>query len=101
MWLGKSAYRGCTQLGYNRRRYPTPDQVAALARAFGCARVVFNDALHHGGTPAPPVYPYPTDAALSKTLTESNKTLNGARVAEVSSVVRHQRPARGRGYSVK
>src|ERR1035437_5499721 len=27
------------------RAYPTPGQVALLARAFGCARVVFNDAL--------------------------------------------------------
>ena len=27
------------------RLYPTPGQVRALARPFGCARVVFNDAL--------------------------------------------------------
>lgn len=33
------------QLRYNYRVYPTPGQRIALARAFGCARVVFNDAL--------------------------------------------------------
>jgi hypothetical protein len=32
------------QLRYNYRLYPTPGQRIALARAFGCARVVFNDA---------------------------------------------------------
>ncbi|PWR14067.1 transposase, partial [Micromonospora sicca] len=33
------------QLRYNYRVYPTPGQQASLARAFGCARVVFNDGL--------------------------------------------------------
>ena len=33
------------RLRYNYRLYPTPGQRAALARAFGCARVVFNDGL--------------------------------------------------------
>ncbi|HME66325.1 MAG TPA: helix-turn-helix domain-containing protein, partial [Streptosporangiaceae bacterium] len=31
------------QLRYTYRLYPTPGQRDALARAFGCARVVFND----------------------------------------------------------
>ncbi|MCK9874370.1 helix-turn-helix domain-containing protein [Frankia sp. Ag45/Mut15] len=30
---------------YRYRAYPEPGQVQALARAFGCARVVFNDAI--------------------------------------------------------
>ena len=30
---------------YRYRAYPTPDQEAMLVRTFGCARVVFNDAL--------------------------------------------------------
>ena len=38
-------YTGDVQLRYNYRLYPTPGQRQALARAFGCARVVFNDAL--------------------------------------------------------
>ena len=33
------------QLRYSYRLYPAPGQQIALARAFGCARVVFNDAL--------------------------------------------------------
>ncbi|MEV4238233.1 RNA-guided endonuclease TnpB family protein [Nocardia sp. NPDC049737] len=33
------------QLRYNFRVYPTPGQQIALARGFGCARVVYNDCL--------------------------------------------------------
>ena len=33
------------RLQYNYRLYPAPGQRVALARGFGCARVVFNDAL--------------------------------------------------------
>nr|MDT0660169.1 helix-turn-helix domain-containing protein [Micromonospora sp. DSM 115978] len=33
------------QLRYQFRVYPTPGQQIELARAFGCARVVFNDGL--------------------------------------------------------
>ena len=45
------------QLRYNYRLYPAPGQRFALARAFGCARVVFNDGLaarqaaHEAGQP--------------------------------------------------
>ena len=35
----------CVQLRYNFRLYPDAAQREALARAFGCARVVFNDGL--------------------------------------------------------
>jgi transposase len=41
----KRKYDRDVQLRYNYRLSPTPDQCAALVRAFGCARVVFNDAL--------------------------------------------------------
>ena len=53
------------RLRYNYRLYPAPGQEIALARAFGCARVVFNDALaareaaHQAGKP------YPTNGKLS------------------------------------
>ena len=33
------------QVRYRYRIYPAPDQQRALARAFGCARVVYNDCL--------------------------------------------------------
>ncbi|MHB8247197.1 MAG: helix-turn-helix domain-containing protein, partial [Acidimicrobiales bacterium] len=48
------------QLRYNFRLYPTPSQRQSLARAFGCARVVFNDGLrlreeaHEAGLAYPP-----------------------------------------------
>ena len=36
---------GAMQLRYRYRFHPTPAQRKALARAFGCARVVYNDGL--------------------------------------------------------
>ena len=39
------SYTDRMQLRYNYRLYPSPGQRQALAKAFGCARVVFNDAL--------------------------------------------------------
>lgn len=38
-------YRSGVQVRYRYRAYPTPGQEQLLARAFGCARVVYNDAL--------------------------------------------------------
>jgi len=37
------ACSGAVQVRYRYRVYPTPGQQQALARAFGCARVVYND----------------------------------------------------------
>jgi putative transposase len=57
-------YREGVQLRYNYRLDPWPRHRAAFARAFGCARVVFNDGLaarqeaHEAGQP------YITDAEL-------------------------------------
>ncbi|HEY3957782.1 MAG TPA: helix-turn-helix domain-containing protein, partial [Streptosporangiaceae bacterium] len=59
------------QLRYSYRLYPTPAQCTALARAFGCARVVFNDALAARQAAHAAGEPDITDAALSKRLTES------------------------------
>jgi putative transposase len=78
------------QLRYNYRLYPTPGQRAALARAFGCARVVFNDGLrtrqeaHNAGLP------YVTDAQLSARLTAVKATPERAWLGEVSAVVLQQ-----------
>jgi putative transposase len=61
-----------------------------LARAFGCARVVFNDAIaarraaHEAGAP------FPTDGALSKALTVAKRTPQRAWLGEVSAVVLQQ-----------
>ena len=39
------AWCGAVQVRYRYRLYPSPAQRRALARAFGCARVVYNDCL--------------------------------------------------------
>jgi len=57
------------QLRYNYRLYPSPGQRAALARAFGCARVVFNDGLRARQEAFAAGLPYVTDAELSARLT--------------------------------
>jgi putative transposase len=89
--LGHSnKYSRVMHLRYRYRLCPTPGQRAALARAFGCARVVFNDALaarrdaHEAGLP------YLTDADLSVRLTGAKKTPERAWLGEVSSVVLQQ-----------
>jgi len=56
-------------LRYNYRVYPTSGQCAALARAFGCARVVFNDALAARQRAQAAGLPYITDGELSAQLT--------------------------------
>jgi putative transposase len=78
------------QLRYNYRLYPAPGQRLALARAFGCARVVFNDGLaarqqaHQAGLP------YLSDGELSARLTAAKATPQRAWLAEVSAVVLQQ-----------
>jgi Helix-turn-helix domain len=61
-------------LRYNYRVYPAPGQRQALARAFGCARVVFNDALRAREAAYQAGEPYLTDAQLSARLTTSKAT---------------------------
>ena len=78
------------RLRYNFRLYPTPGQAQALARVFGCARVVYNDALrarreaHNAGLP------YISDAELSARLTAAKATPERAWLGEVSSVALQQ-----------
>ncbi|MGD0937506.1 MAG: helix-turn-helix domain-containing protein, partial [Streptosporangiaceae bacterium] len=57
------------QVRYRYRLYPSPGQQKALARAFGCARVVFNDGLRARQEAHEAGLPYITDAALSARLT--------------------------------
>lgn len=65
-------------------------QRAALARAFGCARVVFNDALAAREAAFKAGEPYILDAALSKRRAASKATPERAWLTEVSSVVLQQ-----------
>jgi putative transposase len=78
------------RLRYNYRLYPTPGQRLALAKVFGCVRVVFNDGLrireqaHNDGQP------YPSDAELSARLTAAKASPERAWLGEVSAVALQQ-----------
>jgi putative transposase len=78
------------QLRYNYRLYPAPGQQQALARAFGCARVVFNDGLRARQEAHAAGLPYITDVELSARLTVAKATTGRAWLGEVSSVVLQQ-----------
>ncbi|MEV4806561.1 transposase [Nonomuraea sp. NPDC049421] len=79
------------QLRYNVRLYPTPGQQTALARAFGCARVVFNDGLRARQQARAAGLPYISDGELSKRIiTEAKKTPERSWLGEVSAVVLQQ-----------
>ncbi len=79
------------QLRYNVRLYPTPGQRAALARAFGCARMVFNDGLRARQEAHAAGLPHLSDGKLSKRIiTEAKKTPERAWLGEVSAVVLQQ-----------
>ncbi|MCK0093241.1 transposase [Rhodococcus sp. F64268] len=75
------------QLRYQYRVYPTPGQQDMLARSFGCARVVFNDALRaRQEAYAAGVKISDTDVQ-KQVVTEAKKTPQRAWLAEVASVV--------------
>ncbi|MER5222243.1 RNA-guided endonuclease InsQ/TnpB family protein [Streptomyces flaveus] len=79
------------QLRYNFRLYPAPGQRAALARAFGCARVVFNDAVRARESARAAGTPFPKAAELSRTLiTQAKQTTERSWLGEVSAVVLQQ-----------
>ncbi|MFD7450829.1 RNA-guided endonuclease InsQ/TnpB family protein [Kitasatospora sp. NPDC059827] len=75
------------QLRYNFRAYPTPGQAISLARAFGCARVVFNDGLRAREEAHAAGLPYIKDTDLQKQIiTTAKRTEERAWLGEVSSV---------------
>ena len=78
------------QLRYNFRLYPTPCQRQALARAFGCARVVYNDGLRLRQEAFEAGLPYMSDATLSARLTAAKATPERAWLGGVSGVVLQQ-----------
>lgn len=78
------------QLRYSFRVYPSTGQRTALARAFGCARVVFNDALRVREEARAAGLPFVPSAELSKQLTVAKKAPERAWLDEVSSVVLQQ-----------
>ncbi|MFF0142229.1 RNA-guided endonuclease InsQ/TnpB family protein [Streptomyces sp. NPDC005227] len=79
------------QLRYSFRLYPDPGQQKALAKAFGCARVVFNDAVRAREDARKAQQPFPNAAELSKRLiTEAKQTMERSWLGEVSAVVLQQ-----------
>lgn len=80
----------CVQLRYQYRMYPNPGQQESLARAFGCARVVFNDALTSRRAAFEAKLPYVPDGELSKRLTAAKGTPEREWLGEVSAVVLQQ-----------
>ncbi len=78
------------QLRYSFRVYPSTGQRMALARTFGCARVVFNDALRAREAARAAGLPFIPSGELSKQLTAAKKAPERAWLAEVSSVVLQQ-----------
>ena len=65
------------QLRYSYRLYPSLGQRAALAMAFGCARVVFNDGLRARQQCHAAGLPYLSDAQLSAALTAAKAPPSG------------------------
>jgi putative transposase len=79
------------QLRYNYRVEPAPGQRIALARAFGCARVVFNDGLRARQDARAAGLPYLSDGELSKqVITRAKKNPERSWLGEVSAVVLQQ-----------
>ncbi|MFM9615544.1 RNA-guided endonuclease InsQ/TnpB family protein [Streptomyces niveiscabiei] len=78
-------------LRYSFRLYPSARQRMALARAFGCARVVYNDALRARETARSEGLPFPGTDHLSRALvTAAKNTPQRAWLGEVSAVVLQQ-----------
>lgn len=79
------------RLRYNFRLYPSSGQCEALARAFGCARVVFNDGLRTRQEAHTAGRPYISDGDLSKRIiTRAKTTPERAWLGEASAVVLQQ-----------
>ncbi|MGD6747212.1 RNA-guided endonuclease InsQ/TnpB family protein [Streptomyces sp. BH106] len=79
------------QLRYAFRLYPDVAQQAALARAFGCARVVFNDAVRAREEARKAGRPSPTAGELPRAvITQAKQTTSRSWLGEVSAVVLQQ-----------
>ncbi|MFE3661060.1 RNA-guided endonuclease InsQ/TnpB family protein, partial [Streptomyces sp. NPDC059165] len=79
------------QLRYSFRLYPSAGQRSALARVFGCVRVVYNDALRARETARSEGMPFPKTGDLSTALiTEAKNTPERAWLGEVSVVALQQ-----------
>ena len=78
-------------LRYRYRCYPEPGQKALLAKAFGCARVVWNDALALNTQ----LYqdkgkPFDSGALMKRCITEAKRTEERSWLADASHSVLQQ-----------
>ncbi|MER6945087.1 RNA-guided endonuclease TnpB family protein [Nonomuraea sp. NPDC000554] len=79
------------KLRYNYRLYPDAAQREMLAKTFGCARVVWNDALAARKAARKAGLPFVGDVAIDRlVLTQAKRTPERAWLSEVSSVVLQQ-----------
>jgi IS605 OrfB family transposase len=79
------------QLRYRYRLTPTVEQRQALARAFGCARVVYNDALRLREEAHTAGRPFRSDSEVLRLVTTlAKRTPERAWLTEVSAVVLQQ-----------
>ncbi|MBW8698073.1 hypothetical protein MBT84_00670 [Streptomyces sp. MBT84] len=79
------------QLRYNYRAYPDVPQRRALAQAFGCARVVWNDCLRDRKEAHAAGLPYVKSAELSRLrIAQAKRTEERAWLADVPAVVLQQ-----------
>ena len=83
-------YTAYMQLRYNYRLDPWPRHRIAFGKAFGCARVVFNDGLRAREAAHGAGEPYVTDSELSARLTAVKATPERVWLGEVSSVALQQ-----------
>ena len=74
---------------YNYRIYPKPSQIEPLAKAMGCARVVWNDALWLYQKANKEGLPMPKDLD-KQVITQAKKTPDRAWLSEVSNIVLQQ-----------
>lgn len=74
---------------FRYRIYPKPHQIEPLAKAFGCARVVWNDALAIYTGAANNKQPFPSDVD-KLVITQAKKTPERAWLSEVSNIVLQQ-----------
>ncbi len=78
---------GGVQVRYRFRAYPTPEQARALARAFGCARVVYNDAIRTREAAHTAGENISDTEVQRRVVTRAKQTPERAWLCEVSSVV--------------
>lgn len=77
---------GGVHLRYQYRIYPTVGQRNVLAQTFGCARVVFNDALHARRQAYESGVKLSDTAVQKLVVTEAKRTIERAWLADVASV---------------